>query len=551
MTQNTCRLVSAFRSPRRRTRTPPARRRSFTRGARSSLQTPSRCRKPEQPEAEQQERHDRGQDLEGDRARVREQVVLDVGVDELAQLGARERCPRSRLRPSRQGYPATARLGSAGVIADAHQRWTLRVVCVSTALLLLNVAAPQVALSAIAESLDASFADLQWVLSGYALALAVFLLTAGSLADRFGRRRLFLAGLAMFSAASALCALAPSAGALIAARLVQGLGAAVVFPASLAILAEAFQGAGAAARDRRLGRDDRARVRRRAADRRPARRRPRLARGVRGQRRARAADDGARRAPRRRVARPRPAAGRLGGRRHAQPRAVRGRLRRAARQRARLGQRHGARLPRPVRGGAGGLRGRRAGDGAADARPAPVPQPHVRGRDADRGAAGGRDVRRVRLRDAVPARRAGPRPGRGRARAGAAGARLLRRVRRGRARLRAGAAARRARRRDADHHRGRARAAGGHRRGRVVAGAAPRPRRDGRRRRAREPARDLRAPRRAAARPGRPGLRAQQHRAPDRPGGRDRRPRARCSRRGSATAAPRAPRSPTGSTRCC
>jgi EmrB/QacA subfamily drug resistance transporter len=123
-----------------------------------------------------------------------------------------------------------------------RQRWTLRVVCVSTGLLLLNVAAPQVALSAIAESLRASFSGLQWVLSGYALAMAVFLLTAGSLADRFGRRRLFLLGLGLFSAASALCALAPSAGALIAARLVQGLGAAVVFPSSLAILAEEFQG---------------------------------------------------------------------------------------------------------------------------------------------------------------------------------------------------------------------------------------------------------------------------------------------------------------------
>src|SRR3954447_19915322 len=105
--------------------------------------------------------------------------------------------------------------------AEQAQRWTLRVVCVSTALLLLNVAAPQVALSAIGESLRASFTDLQWVLSGYALALAVFLLTAGSLADRFGRRRLFLCGLVLFGAASALCAAAPSAGALIAARLVQ------------------------------------------------------------------------------------------------------------------------------------------------------------------------------------------------------------------------------------------------------------------------------------------------------------------------------------------
>ncbi len=126
--------------------------------------------------------------------------------------------------------------------AEQTQRWTLRLVCVSTALLLLNVAAPQVALQAIGESLDASFADLQWVLSGYALALAVFLLTAGSLADRFGRRRLFLLGLGLFGAASALCAAAPSPTTLIAARILQGLAAAVVFPSSLAILAEAFQG---------------------------------------------------------------------------------------------------------------------------------------------------------------------------------------------------------------------------------------------------------------------------------------------------------------------
>ena len=124
-----------------------------------------------------------------------------------------------------------------------HQRWTLAVVCVSTALLLLNVAAPQVALEAIGESLRADFTDLQWVLSGYALALAVFLLTAGSLADRFGRKRLFLLGLALFGAASALCAAAPSPLMLVVARIVQGLGAAVVFPSSLAILAEEFHGA--------------------------------------------------------------------------------------------------------------------------------------------------------------------------------------------------------------------------------------------------------------------------------------------------------------------
>src|SRR3954463_13709790 len=91
----------------------------------------------------------------------------------------------------------------------AQQQWTLRVVCVSTALLLLNVAAPQVALESIQKSLGATFSDLQWVLSGYALALAVFLLTAGSLADRFGRKRLFLSGLGLFRGAPLPVAPAP------------------------------------------------------------------------------------------------------------------------------------------------------------------------------------------------------------------------------------------------------------------------------------------------------------------------------------------------------
>jgi EmrB/QacA subfamily drug resistance transporter len=122
------------------------------------------------------------------------------------------------------------------------QRWTLAVVCASTAVLLINVAAPNVALEAIARDLDASFTDLQWVLSGYSLVLAVFQLTAGSLADLFGRRKLFLGGVCLFTAASALCALAWSAELLIAARALQGLGAAVMFPASLALLAQEFEG---------------------------------------------------------------------------------------------------------------------------------------------------------------------------------------------------------------------------------------------------------------------------------------------------------------------
>ena len=86
-----------------------------------------------------------------------------------------------------------------GMTRDSRQRWTLAAVCVSTALLLINVAAPNVALEAIAGDLDASFTDLQWVLSGYSLVLAVFQLTAGSLADLFGRKRLFVGGLCLFT----------------------------------------------------------------------------------------------------------------------------------------------------------------------------------------------------------------------------------------------------------------------------------------------------------------------------------------------------------------
>jgi EmrB/QacA subfamily drug resistance transporter len=125
---------------------------------------------------------------------------------------------------------------------SSAQRWTLATVCVSTALLLINVAAPNVALEAIAKDLNASFTDLQWVLSGYSLVLAVFQLTAGSIADLLGRKRLFVGGLCLFMVASALCALAPSAGALIGARALQGLGAAIVFPSSLALLAQEFEG---------------------------------------------------------------------------------------------------------------------------------------------------------------------------------------------------------------------------------------------------------------------------------------------------------------------
>ena len=132
----------------------------------------------------------------------------------------------------------------------SRPRWTLGVVCAATAVLLLDVTVVNVALPAIQEDLGASFSDLQWVIDAYALTLAVTLLTAGSLADRIGRRRVFSGGIAIFTAASVLCAVAGTPLLLDLARGVQGIGAAAMFATSLAILANEFQGA---SRGRALG----------------------------------------------------------------------------------------------------------------------------------------------------------------------------------------------------------------------------------------------------------------------------------------------------------
>jgi EmrB/QacA subfamily drug resistance transporter len=123
-----------------------------------------------------------------------------------------------------------------------RQRWTLLVVCLATGVLLLNVSAPSVTLPAVGRDLGADLSVLQWVVSGYSLALAATLLTAGTLADLAGRRRMFLGGLAGFAAASVLCAVAPSSLVLIAGRAAQGLAGAVLLSSSLALLAQDFTG---------------------------------------------------------------------------------------------------------------------------------------------------------------------------------------------------------------------------------------------------------------------------------------------------------------------
>ncbi|MFF4627700.1 MFS transporter [Streptomyces griseorubiginosus] len=118
----------------------------------------------------------------------------------------------------------------------------LTAVCLSTFMLLLDVTIAVVALPDMARSLDASLSDLQWVMDGYALALAALLLGAGAAADILGRRRVHVVGVVVFAAASLMCGLASGPGMLVAARAVQGLGAAAMLATTLPLLGSVYQG---------------------------------------------------------------------------------------------------------------------------------------------------------------------------------------------------------------------------------------------------------------------------------------------------------------------
>jgi EmrB/QacA subfamily drug resistance transporter len=120
--------------------------------------------------------------------------------------------------------------------------WTLIAVCVAIFMLLLDITVVNVALPDIQRSLHSSFQDLQWVVDAYSLTLAAFLLTGGALADLLGRRRLFVIGLVVFTGASAVCGLSSTPLTLNLARGVQGIGGALMYATSLALIAQAFHG---------------------------------------------------------------------------------------------------------------------------------------------------------------------------------------------------------------------------------------------------------------------------------------------------------------------
>jgi EmrB/QacA subfamily drug resistance transporter len=121
-----------------------------------------------------------------------------------------------------------------------RQWWTLLAVCTGVFMLLLDITIVNVALPYIQQAFHASLSDLQWVIDAYALTLAAFLLTAGSVGDLMGRRLVFAVGIVFFTVGSALCGLAPDATFLALARAFQGIGGAIMFATSLALLAAAF-----------------------------------------------------------------------------------------------------------------------------------------------------------------------------------------------------------------------------------------------------------------------------------------------------------------------
>jgi EmrB/QacA subfamily drug resistance transporter len=120
--------------------------------------------------------------------------------------------------------------------------WTLLAVCVATFMLLVDITIVNVALPSIQRDLDASLTNLQWVVDAYALMLSALMLTVGSLADRLGRRLVFILGILVFTVASLLCGLAPTATLLDLARGLQGVGGAAMFATSLALIAQEFRG---------------------------------------------------------------------------------------------------------------------------------------------------------------------------------------------------------------------------------------------------------------------------------------------------------------------
>ncbi|WP_457320328.1 MFS transporter, partial [Stenotrophomonas sp. P5_B8] len=125
-------------------------------------------------------------------------------------------------------------------VSATSARGTLWASALGLVVVLLDISVVNVALDALRREFSTDVAGLQWVVNAYTLAFAALLLTSGTLGDRFGARRLFLSGLAVFTLSSAACGLAGGLAVLVAARLIQGVGAALLVPNSLVMLRQAY-----------------------------------------------------------------------------------------------------------------------------------------------------------------------------------------------------------------------------------------------------------------------------------------------------------------------
>jgi MFS family permease len=131
--------------------------------------------------------------------------------------------------------------GAEGLhLSSARGRWVLTATILGSSMAMLDGTVVGIAQPAIGKEFHAPIAGLQWISVGYLLSLAGLLLLTGALSDRFGRRRVFIVGVAWFAIASLICAIAPSINLLIAARVLQGIGGALLTPGSLAILEASF-----------------------------------------------------------------------------------------------------------------------------------------------------------------------------------------------------------------------------------------------------------------------------------------------------------------------
>jgi EmrB/QacA subfamily drug resistance transporter len=126
-------------------------------------------------------------------------------------------------------------------LSSGRGRWVVAAMVLGSGIAMLDSTVVGIALPSIGRDFHGGFGTLQWVVTGYTLTVAAFLLLGGALGDRYGRKRIFSIGVAWFALASALCGLAPTAGVLIAARIVQGIGGALLAPGSLAILQTSFR----------------------------------------------------------------------------------------------------------------------------------------------------------------------------------------------------------------------------------------------------------------------------------------------------------------------